>query len=442
MNTIKVKLILKSEDRHIIEIMSEQHQNLPDAVVANLNQIYEDLRLVCEQMDREFQHFQGQWLPLYCCWSQLKEMSLNIGEEGVKHIVVYSKDRTVNVRQNGENETWVYCVTLPQIDYGRVICIKGPVAEQRLVYISTAIYAGNKGHPGVSHFKKPILGMNGNQAWVTANSNTIYFMDPDIYAFNLERVNNAVMRQTAANLGQGLLALKNHLQEAIKTAEKDVNQVLQDYYAQIEVVTPNVEPPPDEIPLDRLIDLDTLSAENQKDFQDLVNELDIDQIGGHHDDETLPQAIEAPVEPTPDDDDALLDRILEGKEGQNQEDIQELVNSLDVGKDQEVEAPLQVKECVNNCNQRFEQSYQQIEQLLQEVYQLCLKRNKMEAEMHHAVNIILGKKCKLGIKNPKQTHLFRRRHGTMSVPRQHEQQEQHEQHEQHDSEGDDSEDSE
>ena len=330
MNTIKVKLIFKSGDRHITEIMGDPQQNVHDAFVADLNQIYENVRLVCEQVDFEFEVYCNLWPLLYNYWSELKELSLNLGEVGDQQIVVFDIFRDVDIQRRELNETWVYCVTNP-IDWGRIISIQGPVEEERTVFLSSSSI--RSGH--VRHFETPIRGMNGNQAWVTANSNTIYFMDPITYEFNTQRMNNPDMRQTASTLGLGLLALKNEVQALKLWAQQYADQSLQHYYAQNQGVIQNVEPT--------------------------------------HEDE----------------DDDLLDEILEGQGGQNQEDIQDLVNSLDIDQNTVVNAPVQVNVCLDNCNQRIEKSYQQIEQLLQEVYQLCEKRNRIEREMPHAVNIVL-----------------------------------------------------
>ena len=352
MNTIKVKLIFKSGDRHITGIMGDPQQNVHDA---NLNQIYENVETVCEQVDFEFEGYCNLWPLLYNYWSELKELSLNLDEEGDQQIVVFDIFRDVDIQRRNANETWVYCVTNP-IDWGRIISIQGPVEEERPVFLSFATRTGELNHPNVKHFDTPILGMDGNQAWVTANSNTIYFMEPHIYAFNTRRINNTDMRQRTTTLGQGLLALRNQLDELEHSATQNANRVQQHYSAQNQVNIQNVESPPVDIPLDNLLELDTLSAEHQKEIQNLVNILELPN------DDAFPEAADVPVE---------------------------------------VDANNKVRECLQNCINRIDQSYPQIVQLLQEVYQLCLKMNRIEREMPHAVNIVLSSTGKA-----KDGHLF------------------------------------
>ena len=335
--------------------MGEQHQNVHDAFVEYLNQTYENVTFVCDQVDMEFRRLQGFWPLLHSYWSHFKVLSLNLSEEGVQHIVVYDVERTVEIQPKRDNEIWVYCVTIPEVDYGRVICIRGPVGKNRPVFLSKALRKGERNHPNIKDFNTPLLGMDGKQAWVTAGSYIIYFMDPNIYAYNLERVNDQDARQRAATLGIDLLALKNQLDALVQWAQQDVVQGLQHYYAQ--------------------------------------NQMDIQNVEPTHEDE----------------DNVLLDEILEGQGGQNQEDIQELVNSLDIDQNTVVKAPVQVNECLDNCNKRIEKSYQQIVRLLQELHQLCEKRNRFEKELPHAVNILIG-----DLVNPKGAHLFKRREGTMS----------------------------
>ena len=362
LNTIKVKLIFKSVDKHISESMVDnvaQGQNA-DWLFNELTDIQAHVNNICDEVNNQFEGYRALWPDLHNLWSNFTEICVDLNVPRINPLVVFGLNRQTEVRHMPNGQIWVFCCLQPEVDWGRVFKVEGTVnvGERRMVSVGKATRYGkwNGDMQGIMRWL-PATGMKVPQAWVT--DHTLHFMDQQYVDDNEQRFNNPDMVQRSEDMRYGLHALSTQL--------RDLTEYVNNRF---ETLQPNVGQIPD-VPENQQV----FAGSNPDEIDDEVDEMD------------LANAFFQNVEKNQQHGQLEVNQAHPGQNQLVNQNV-EIVPEID-----QVQIPMEqivyqeVEQSIEYCTFRIQHSYQQIEQLSDQLTQLCDDRTRMLEEMPHAVRI-------------------------------------------------------